>query len=401
MEIIRNSVGNKLLVVSVVGTTLFAGAAAYGLWSSWESLRALKASTDAIVLSVVLMGGASILAFAAFYWMMRTAIIQPADVLRVDLARLASGDFSIPIKHRGTDEFGQIAVSAEKIRVDLGNMVCEVQASAKDVAGEAEKLSQSSATVTQNAQDQSGSASSVAANVEQVTVSINSIAENTEEVRRQAVASLEQANLANETLSGLVGEIDVAETAMGEIQAAVTEFLESTRSIIAMTQQVRDIADQTNLLALNAAIEAARAGEQGRGFAVVADEVRKLAEKSAQSANQIDEVTRALSQQSESVDKAIKKGRQSLLSSQDFMENVAVVLSESNHMISQATQGVETIAASVKEQNSATQHIARNIETIAQKADESCRIVLETAEAVEHLHTLSGQMEKAVNRFRA
>jgi methyl-accepting chemotaxis protein len=406
MRLIRDSVGNKLLAVSAVGTTLFAGAAGYGLWGGWEALRGLqdaaaaRAGTRAIIVSLVLMAAASGLAFATFYAVMRRAIARPAASLVADLARLAGGDFATPIKHRGTDEFGEIAASAEKIRVDLGRIVQAVQSSAHQLAAEAEKVARSSSASTRYSQEQSGSAATIAANVEQVTVSINSIAENTEEVRRQAVASLDQAQKGNEKLSELVGQIDVAESAMREIETAVSEFLQSTRSIITMTQQVRDIADQTNLLALNAAIEAARAGEQGRGFAVVADEVRKLAEKSAQSASQIDDVTHALSQKSESVDRAIKQGQQSLQSSQDSVEEVAVVLSESNHLIAEATHGVEAISASVKEQNVATHDIARNIETIAQKAEESCRIVQETAQAVESLHSLSEQLQQTANRFR-
>ena len=400
MAIIRNSVGNKLLAVSAVGTTLFAAAAGYGLWRSWGSLRALNAGTDAILLSLVLMAAASVLAFATFYLVMRTAIVQPAKTLVADLARLAGGDFAAPIKHSGSDEFGQIAASAEKIRVDLGRIVRDVQGSAKTIAGETAKLAEAAQEITRGSSEQSDSASAISANVEQVTVRINSIAENTEDVRRKAEASLDNAQVSNVKLSELVGEIDVAESAMRDIEEAVAEFLQSTRSIIAMTQQVRDIADQTNLLALNAAIEAARAGEQGRGFAVVADEVRKLAEKSAQSASQIDEVTRALSQKSESVDQAIKKGQHSLRSSQEFMENVAVVLSESNQLIAQATEGVENISLSVKEQSVATQDIARNIELIAHHAEEGCKTVVSTAEAIRRLHSLSGDLEQSADRFR-
>jgi methyl-accepting chemotaxis protein len=397
----QGSVGCKLLAISAGGTTLVTAAAGYGLWRSSDSLHAQNAGTDTIVLSLILMVIAAILAFAAFYWTIRTAIVQPAKALVADLARMAGGDFAVPIEHTGSGEFAQIAASAENIRVDLGLIVRNVQGSAKAVATESAMLAEATREISRYSDAQSGSANSIASDIEKVAASINSIAESTEVVRHQAAASLSNAHTSNEKLSELVGEIDVAESAMGEIEAAVAEFLQSTRSIIAMTQQVRDIADQTNLLALNAAIEAARAGEQGRGFAVVADEVRKLAEKSAQSASQIDEVTRALSQKSESVEQAIRKGRHSLQSSQEFMENVAVVLSESNQLITQATDGVENIAVSVKEQDIATQVIGRNIDQIAQRAEEGCKTVARTAEAVRRLNALSGELEQSVHRIRA
>jgi len=402
MRLIRERVGNKLLMVSGIGTALFAGAAGYGLWGSWDALRGLPdaGAAQAVVVSLGLMAAAAAVAFFAFYTVVRRAIVRPAATLVADLARLAGGDFATRIGAAGSDEFGKIAASAEKIRVDLGRIVQEVQSSAQHLVGEAEKVARSSVVSTRCSQEQSGCAATIAVNVEEVTASINAIAENTEDVRRQAVASLDRARNGNERLSQLVGQIDVAEQAMHEIELAVGEFLESTRSIVTMTRQVRDIADQTNLLALNAAIEAARAGEQGRGFAVVADEVRTLAEKSARSASQIDEVTRALSQKSESVDQAIKKGQQSLQSSQDAMEDVAVVLADSNHLITEATQGVEAISVSVKEQSATTHDMARGIESIARKAEESCRIVLETARAVDNLHSLSGQLEQATSRFR-
>lgn len=397
----QDSIGSKLLAISAGGTTLVTAAAGYGLWRSWGSLHAQDAGTDAIALSLVLMVIAAVLAFAALGWVIRSAIVQPAKALVADLARLAGGDFSVPIKHAGSGEFAQIAASAENIRVDLGLIVRNVQESAKAVAGESAMLAEATQEMSRYSDAQSGSANSIASDIEKVAASINSIAESTEVVRHQAAASLSNAHTSNEKLSELVGEIDVAESAMGEIEGAVAEFLQSTRSIIAMTQQVRDIADQTNLLALNAAIEAARAGEQGRGFAVVADEVRKLAEKSAQSASQIDEVTRALSQKSESVEQAIRKGQHSLQSSQEFMENVAVVLSESNQLITQATDGVENIAVSVKEQDIATQVIGRNIGLIAQRAEEGCKTVAQTAEAVRRLNAISGELEQSVHRIRA
>jgi len=399
MSIISNSVGNKLLAVAGVGTLLFASAAGFGFWRCWVALSALHADTGPIMVSLALMCVAAGMAFVAFYSVMHSAISRPANALVKNLARLAAGDFATQIALTSSDEFGQIAQSAEKIRIELGQIVREVQSSAKAVAGESARLAQTAQAMSHSSNEQSGSASSIANDVEKVTVSIKTIAESTEEVKHQAEASLENVHTSNVKLSELVGEIDVAESAMREIDGAVVEFLQSTRSIIAMTQQVRDIADQTNLLALNAAIEAARAGEQGRGFAVVADEVRKLAEKSAQSASQIDEVTRTLSQKSESVDHAIRKGQQSLVSSQEFMKNVTSALTVSNQLIAQATQGVENISVSVQGQNVATQGIARNIELIAHRAEEGCKTVTETAQAIQRLHTLSGDLERAAARF--
>ncbi len=402
MRSIRESVGNKLLAVSGVGTALFAGAASYGLWGGWEALRGLQdgGAARSITVSLALMAAAAVLAFGAFHTVVRRAIVEPAASLVADLARLAAGDFATPVRHSGSDELGRIAASAERIRVDLGRMVRDVQDSSRDLVAEAEKMALSSVVSTRCAQDQSGCAATIAASVDEVTVGIGVIAGSAEEVRRQAAASLDRARDGNERLSHLVGQIDVAEQAMRDIEAEVGDFLRCTRDIVAMTQHVRDIADQTNLLALNAAIEAARAGEAGRGFAVVADEVRKLAEKSAGSAGAIAEVTNALGGHSRRVDEAIGKGLQSLLASQDAMEEVAVVLAESNQLIGEATQGVEAIAASVNGQDAASRSIARNVGSIAREAEAISRIVRETAEAAEKLHALSGQLQRAAGRFR-
>jgi methyl-accepting chemotaxis protein len=187
---------------------------------------------------------------------------------------------------------------------------------------------------------------------------------------------------------------------MQEISQSVGIFVSNTATINDMTQQVKDIADQTNLLALNAAIEAARAGEQGRGFAVVADEVRKLAEKSAQAANEIDGVTRAIEEQSKRVNEALERGQKFLQSSRDLTAAASMALQRTGEAATQTKDGVDSITASVKEQSTSSTEIAQNIENIASMARENTSTVLQTSDSAKHLEELAMTLQAAVARFR-
>lgn len=355
---------------------------------------------NGIKLSLGLMAAAVLFSFVWFLFLIRKQIVQPARELVVELNRLASGDFSHPVSVNSHDEMGEVASCAERIRVDLGKVLQEVMTATEQVSRASENMYQTANQVAQGSQLQSEAAAATSAAVEQMTVSISSVAESADEVHKLSVSSLDTTRHGNEKVSELIGEIDQVESAMHDVAASVNEFVRNTSLITSMTKQVRDIAEQTNLLALNAAIEAARAGEQGRGFAVVADEVRKLAEKSAQSAGEIDAVTKSLGQQSVVVEKTIERGQQSLQSSLESVESVAMVLSEANHSVEAATHGVEGITASVREQSSASTEIARNVEKIAHMAEENTFNVNQTSEAAQNLSMLSAQLQAAVSRFK-
>ena len=354
----------------------------------------------ASLLDFWLMLATSVLSFIAVFQVVTKNIEKPTRQLILDLNSLAKGDFTSPITQISQDEIGRVAASAELIRTDLGVILAKYNGLAAEVSDTANQLSATFREVVASSIRQSESTASTSAAVEQMSLSIASVAENTDSVKQLSKDSMALSTDGNVHLSSLIGELSAVETSVDEIAAAVEQFVHSTEAITQITRHVKDIAEQTNLLALNAAIEAARAGEQGRGFAVVADEVRKLAEKSAQSASQIDQITIALNEQSSSVGKTVQQGQQSLLSSQNMLEDVAMALGEANQAVTQTTQGIDNIAEAANEQKATSNEIAHNVEKIAQMTEENIVEIQKNSLAADRLQQLSASLLDMAGHFK-
>lgn len=353
--------------------------------------------------SAILWGGQVLMQAVLFLvigWVINRGLRPFTELQRTMLAMQADGNLSRRVNVQSNDEVGQAAAAFNTLMDGFSSMIGQVHATVQDVAGTATQLATAAMQITRSSQAQSEVAASTAAAVEQMTVSITSVAESADEVRKLSEQSLQQTQQGNESAGVMTLEIASIEKAVNQIAASVGEFVQSARTIASMTKQVRDIAEQTNLLALNAAIEAARAGEQGRGFAVVADEVRKLAERSAQSASEIDKVTHTLDGQSGSVENAIEQGLQSLQSTRQHVDRVFSVLSQAGVSVTNASRGVSDIATSVGEQSKASNDIARHVESIAQMADENHTAIEHVGQDIMRLERLAENMQVAVARFK-
>lgn len=394
----KNYLGKDCLMCHMVPAGAVLGAVSMNI-SLEKQNAAVRAFSIEIFTTAVLL---SIPLLLFIYLFITKFVTRPLDHMTHGLRDIAEGegDLSRRLDVTSTDEIGEASQVFNQVMEKFSELIRHVSGAAAQVSTAAKQLSANAQQVAASATLQSEKSLSAASAVEQMVSSIASVAQSTEHVGQKSEESLEHAHHGNESLSALVGEIDMVESSVREIAGSVSEFVRSTNTITAMTRQVKDIAEQTNLLALNAAIEAARAGEQGRGFAVVADEVRKLAEKSAHSASEIDAVTKALTQQSATVETSIENGLKHLSSSQDSLENVAVVLSGASGSVSEVSHELGNIVAATEEQRAAGGEVASNVEAIAAMAEESARANNEAVSAAQNLEHLANDLHALVGRFK-
>ncbi len=374
-----------------------------GVVSMKVSLDSVEAEVASFRLKIA---GAALGALGALlviiYLLTHHFVTAPLDDLRQGLADIArgEGDLTRRLPVKGQDEVGQAAKVFNEMMENFNQLIRQVRDAAAQVSSRVAALSDSADQVSQSSHLQNEKSNDAAAAVEQLVSSISSIAQSAEHVQHQSQESLARANEGSSNLKTLLGEMNIVESAVRNMATSVNDFVRNTESITQMTREVKDIAEQTNLLALNAAIEAARAGEQGRGFAVVADEVRKLAEKSSRSASEIDAITANLSAQSVAVRRSIEEGIHHLESSQTAVASVSSIFDATNGSVTEVGHGLDTIASATDQQRRFSSDVEGSIEAIAGMARDNTNAVEKTAGAAHDLKTLAEGLATLVGRFK-
>ena len=276
----------------------------------------------------------------------------------------------------------------------------ETTASAQSILDAAQNLNDAVNQMNQSASIQSSAASAIAANVEELTVSINIVADNTGAAARVAKDSDEQANEGHHAIETLVRQINEAADVVRESAEQMHHLQNESEKISNIVAVIKDIADQTNLLALNAAIEAARAGEQGRGFAVVADEVRKLAERTTNATQDIATVIRAIQSETHALVDNMRhiagQVEENTVGARSVGESIVEICGCSTRVVDVAND----MSVSLRDQANATEQMAQQIEQISAMSERNYSEMGEAKQVSTILKQLAGEMQQLVVRFQ-
>jgi methyl-accepting chemotaxis protein len=312
-----------------------------------------------------------------------------------------SKDLSQRVKLVRHDEIGDIGDSFNQMVESFQQIINQVITGVREVQKSSAQLYESSNKVSASSKKQSDAAASMAAATEEMLNSIEHVAENSRHTYAIAQQSGELSNQGERTASNTALEMNKIADAVNVSSVSINQLGEESKKISDIVKTIKEIADQTNLLALNAAIEAARAGEQGRGFAVVADEVRKLAERTSKSTLEISAMIEKIQAETNDAVTGMHEGTERVRGGVEMAQQAGRSMASIRDGAQQVLASVNEITTALSEQSIAGGQVAQGVERIAQMADENSSAVSEIAVTAERLAHLANMLQQAADQFKA
>ena len=334
-----------------------------------------------------------------FSVLLMRSINKPIGELVTMAERFGSGDFGGTLDDRRKDEFGNLAVHMNSATAKLNDIVSHIRRATRQLAVSANELSTTAEAISAGAQRQTGETFQTVTAMNQMTATINDVSCNAHNAADASNLAMVQASRGKTVVHGTVGGMQAIADMVQSTSASIERLGENSANIGMVVDVIKGIADQTNLLALNAAIEAARAGEHGRGFAVVADEVRKLAEMTSQSTDEIVKIVGTLQKDTEQSVQDMKHGMTCVNDEMGKTHEAQNALEDIVGASGRNMEMAQAIATATEEQSAVASEINQGMERIALITKENERSIEEISKAVDHLNVMARDLDQKTQWF--
>ena len=333
-------------------------------------------------------------------WIITRQITVPLGQTLVAVERVASGDLTHNLSVDRRDELGQLQGSIQRMTVELRQLISGIGEGVTQIASAAEELSAVTEQTSAGVNSQKVETDQVATAMHEMTATVQEVARNAEEASEAAVAADQQAREGDKVVNEAIAQIERLATEVGHSTEAMAELKRESDKIGSVLDVIKSVAQQTNLLALNAAIEAARAGEAGRGFAVVADEVRSLAQRTQKSTEEIEELISGLQNGTRQVATIMDNSRELTVSSVELTRRAGTSLESITRTVSAIQSMNQQIAAAAEEQSATAEEINRSVLNVRDVSEQTSAASEETAASSVELARLGSHLQALVGRFR-